>query len=81
MAWSLYELSDVSNVGFVIDNVPTAPEAYEFAKNHDLDPLELSLYGGEKYELIVTAKPELWQKASDAVRNLRTPDRSIDRSN
>ena len=48
MAWSLYELSDVSNVGFVIDNVPTAPEAYEFAKNHDLDPLELSLYGGRK---------------------------------
>jgi len=67
LAWSLYELSDASNVGFIIDNLPIAPEAYEFAENLDLDPLELGLYGGEEYELIVTVKPELWEKASTAV--------------
>ena len=80
LAWSLYELSDASNVGFRIDNVPIAPEAYEFAKNHDLDPLELGLYGGEEYELIVTVKPELWEKASNAVRKLRTPLTRIGRT-
>ena len=73
LAWSLYELADASNVGFRIDNLPTAPEAYEFARDHDLDPLELSLYGGEEYELLVTVKPELWEKASSAILELRTP--------
>ena len=34
----------------------------EFARIHNLDPWELSLYGGEEYELIVTVKPELWEK-------------------
>ena len=79
LAWSLYELSDASNIGFTIDNIPIAPEAYEFAENCDLDPLELGLYGGEEYELIVTVKPELWENAKRAVGNLRTPLTSIGR--
>ena len=62
LAWSLYELSDACNVGFIIDNVPIAKEAAEFAEMHNLDPLELSLYGGEEYELIVTIQPEFWEK-------------------
>jgi len=62
LAWSLYELSDASNVGFIINRVPVAKEAVEFARIHNLDPWELSLYGGEEYELIVTVKPELWEK-------------------
>jgi thiamine-monophosphate kinase len=73
LAWSLHELSDASNVGFRIDNIPVAPETIEFAENHDLDPWALGLYGGEEYELIVTVKPELWEKASEAARNLGTP--------
>ena len=79
LAWSLYELSDASNVGFTIDNIPITPEVYEFAENCDLDPLELGLYGGEEYELIVTVKPELWEDARRAVENLRTPLTSIGR--
>ena len=62
LAWSLYELSDASNVGFIINRVPVAKEAVEFARIHNLDPWELSLYGGEEYELIVTVKPDLWEK-------------------
>ncbi len=73
LAWSLYELSDASNVGFTIDNIPLAPEVDEFAENHDLDPLELGLYGGEEYELILTVKPELWQTATRAAGKLGTP--------
>jgi len=72
LAWSLYELSDASNVGFCIDTVPVAPEAVEFAEIHNLDPLDLALYGGEEYELVVTVKPRLWRKANSAMGNLDT---------
>jgi thiamine-monophosphate kinase len=64
---SLHELSKASNVGFILDNVPVAPEAERFAEIHGFDPLELALYGGEEYELLVTIKPKLWQKAKKAV--------------
>jgi len=70
LAWSLHELSEASNVGFNIENVPLAPEVIEFAKANDLDPLELGLYGGEEYELVFTVKPELWSKVEKATRNV-----------
>ncbi|MFQ6068608.1 MAG: thiamine-phosphate kinase [Candidatus Bathyarchaeia archaeon] len=67
LAWSLYEISRASNVGFVIDAPPVASEAYEFAKLHNLDPLNLSFYGGEEYELVVTVNPKHWRKVKRAV--------------
>ena len=70
LAWSLYELSVASNVGFRIDNVPVASEAIEFARILNLNPLELALYGGEEYELVITVKPELWEKAENAMLKL-----------
>jgi len=70
LAWSLHEISRASNVGFVIDSLPVTREAEEFAKIHGLDPVELSLYGGEEYELVVTVKPELWEKAKKAVEQV-----------
>ncbi len=62
LAWSLHEISRASHVGFLIDRLPLAEEAKQFAKMHNLDPIELSLYGGEEYELVVTVKPRLWEK-------------------
>ena len=70
LAWSLHEISSASNVGFIITNPPVAPEVKEFAKLHDLDPLDLSLHGGEEYELVVTVKPQLWERAEKAVRQI-----------
>lgn len=67
LAWSLHEISRASNVGFVIDKLPIAPEAERFAEIHSLNPVELALYGGEEYELVVTIKPRLWQKTKTAV--------------
>ncbi len=67
LAWSLHELSKASNVGFMIDCLPVAEEAEEFAKLNSVDPTELCLYGGEEYELVVTIKPELFEKASKKV--------------
>lgn len=67
LAWSLFEISRSSNVGFVVDNLPIAQETIEFARMHDLNPVELSLYGGEEYELVVTVKPELWENIERVV--------------
>jgi len=70
LAWSLHEISLASNVGFVLDNLPIAKEAENFAKIHGFDPVELTLYGGEEYELLVTIQPKLWQDAKKAVENV-----------
>jgi len=70
LAWSLHEISRASNVGFVIDNLPVAPQAEQFAEIHHLDLKELSLYGGEEYELLVTIKARLWEKAKKAVEHV-----------
>ena len=73
LAWSLHELSRASGVGFLIENVPVAPEVKVFAKKYGLDPIDLSLYGGEEYELVVTVKPDLWEKANNTLKRLGTP--------
>jgi len=71
LAWSLHEISQASHVGFVIDELPIAEEAKQFAEMHKLDPIKLSLYGGEEYELVVTVKPNFWQKAGKKVPLIR----------
>ncbi|MBS7654250.1 MAG: thiamine-phosphate kinase [Candidatus Bathyarchaeia archaeon] len=73
LAWSLHELSKASGVGFIIENIPVAPEVQAFAEKYALDPVDLSLYGGEEYELVVTIKPELWDKANEVLRRFKTP--------
>ena len=70
LAWSLHELSRASNVGFRLDDVPVAPEVERFAEFHGFDSLELALYGGEEYELLVTVNPSLWQEAKKAVTSV-----------
>jgi thiamine-monophosphate kinase len=67
LAWSLHELAKMSNVGFVVNSVPVAREVRCFAEFNGLDALELALYGGEEYELVVTVKPKRWAAAESAV--------------
>ncbi len=62
LAWSLHEISRVSNVGFLVDVTPIAEETHKFADLHNLDALKLGLYGGEEYELIVTVKRREWRR-------------------
>ncbi|RJS68363.1 thiamine-phosphate kinase [Candidatus Bathyarchaeota archaeon] len=70
LAWSLHEIARASSVGFSITHLPIAKEAAEFARINNLDPLELTLYGGEEYELVLTIKPNLWEKAEKAVEKV-----------
>jgi thiamine-monophosphate kinase len=67
LAWSLHELGRMSKVGFLIDHVPIAKEAQHFAECCMADILDLALYGGEEYELVVTVKPDCWSGAEKAV--------------
>jgi len=70
LAWSLNEIAKASKVGFLIDKLPTAVEVEKSAKRNKLSPLELTFYGGEEYELVLTVKPRLWKKAQRAVENV-----------
>jgi thiamine-monophosphate kinase len=70
LAWSLHEISCASNVGFLLDNLPVDPKAAKFAEIYNFDPVELALYGGEEYELLITIKPKFWQQAKEAVENV-----------
>lgn len=68
LAWSLHELARLSNVGFVIDEVPVAPEAEKFADQNRIDATQLALYGGEEYELVLTVKASRWGEANAVVQ-------------
>jgi thiamine-monophosphate kinase len=67
LAWSLHELARMSGVGFMVNSVPVADEVRCFAEFNGLDALELALYGGEEYELVVTVKSKRWADAETAV--------------
>ena len=67
LAWSIHELSRLSNVGFTVQSVPVTDEVKRFAEFNHLDPLDLALYGGEEYELVLTLKPKCWTEAAHAV--------------
>jgi thiamine-monophosphate kinase len=70
LAWSLHEIANASKIGFLINKLPIAKEVKEFAEINRLDPLELTFYGGEEYELVLTIKPNLWRKAEKAVEKV-----------
>jgi len=68
LAWSLYELSKMSGVGFIIDSIPVPKEVQIFAESHGLDYVDLALYGGEEFELVVTVPSVKWNRAVDSVK-------------
>lgn len=67
LAWSISELARQSGVGFLLDCLPVAGEAEEFAVQNELDLVDLVLYGGEEYELVVTVAPSRWVEAQALV--------------
>ncbi len=67
LAWSIHEIARLSNIGFVVNNIPIAEEAKQFAKLNELNDQELALYGGEEYELVLTIRPEKWSVAEASV--------------
>jgi thiamine-monophosphate kinase len=68
LAWSLYELSRMSRVGFVMDNLPVSLRAKRFAEITGTRVKDLVLHGGEEFNLVVTIRPSGWNKAMRATR-------------
>jgi thiamine-monophosphate kinase len=68
LAWSLYQLSESSGLGILLDNVPVSQAACDFARRRELSAVDLALYGGEEYELVVTVPSRMFPKALRAAR-------------
>jgi thiamine-monophosphate kinase len=68
LAWSLHQLSELSRVGILIDDIPISKSAREFAKRHNLRANDLALYGGEEYELVMTIPPGKFSRAYRAAK-------------
>jgi len=68
LAYSLYELSRLSNVGFKLSKIPVHREVEAFARFHNISSEDLALYSGEEYELVVTIKRGMWDIAKSAVK-------------
>jgi thiamine-monophosphate kinase len=73
LAWSLHELAEMSHIGIRLTDVPISEAARKFAANYGYDPLNLALYGGEEYHLIVTVKRSLFRIAQKAARGRLKP--------
>lgn len=54
---SLYDMSRLSGLGYLIERLPVDEEVLRYARSHGLDPERLVLGGGEEYELIITFDP------------------------
>jgi thiamine-monophosphate kinase len=71
LAWSLHQIAQSSNDGINLHTIPIATEVESFAKEHRLSTLELALYGGEEYELVMTVKPKGFHDLKRRVPQLR----------
>ncbi len=58
LAKSLYDMSRLSGLGYVIEVLPLDDDVKRYTISHGLDPERLVLGGGEEYELIITFDPE-----------------------
>ena len=70
LAMSLHQIAQASNVGISLDRIPTAREVEEFAREYRLSAIDLALYGGEEYELVLTVRPERFRVLKRRIRTL-----------
>ena len=70
LALSLHQMARASNVGIRLDTLPIAPEVESFAKAFSQSAIDLALYGGEEYELVVTMRPAWFGALKRHVRSL-----------
>ncbi|MEM0457546.1 MAG: thiamine-phosphate kinase [Sulfolobales archaeon] len=68
LAESLYLMSEASGHVIELSEIPIDPEALEISRRLGLDPIEQALYGGEEFELVISADPSC---SSDLVKELR----------
>jgi thiamine-monophosphate kinase len=70
LAWSLHEIARSSNVSIGLDKVPVDRDAERFARRLRVSAVELALYGGEEYELVVTIRAREFTRVKRLVPSL-----------
>ncbi len=70
LGWSLHELARASNVGIHLDTVPLSAEARQFRDDSKISPVDLALYGGEEYQLVVTIRKDSSERVRRRVPGL-----------
>jgi thiamine-monophosphate kinase len=70
LAWSLHQIAQASKGRITLQNIPIAAEAESFAQEHRLSSLDLALYGGEEYELVLTIRPERFKELKERIPSL-----------
>jgi thiamine-monophosphate kinase len=71
LAWSLHQIAQASQIGINLHTIPVAADVQSFAKEHRMSAIELALYGGEEYELLVTVTPKRFPDLKKRVPSLR----------
>ncbi|MHA1650247.1 MAG: thiamine-phosphate kinase [Candidatus Helarchaeota archaeon] len=63
LAWEIFKIGEASEKGIIIyeDHLPIQEKVIEIAHAYNLDPLELALYIGEDFELVLTISPDKWE--------------------
>lgn len=74
LAANLWQISRMSEVGLVVDaeELPVSEAARKFAEEQGEDLDNFVLYGGEDFELLFTARPEVWEHLEEKFEELGT---------
>ena len=70
LALSLHQLAVASNVGISLDAIPIDPAVRRFAGEFGFSAIDLALYGGEEYELVLTISPGRFLALQNRVQSL-----------
>lgn len=66
---SLHDLNRSTGLGYKITHLPISKETEEFALMHNLDKIDLALFGGEEYELVFTLNADSVNYAKSVLKN------------
>jgi thiamine-monophosphate kinase len=70
LAWTLHEIARASSVGIELEDLPISNAALEYAHMTNLDPVDLALYGGEEFELVLSIRRTGSRRALNTTKSL-----------
>lgn len=77
LSLALYDLSKQSGKKFVVTNLPTTRDVFEFAEQNKMSLKDLVFCGGEEYEIVATVSPKNLQIIRNLAKRTNTPLREI----
>jgi thiamine-monophosphate kinase len=68
LAITLNTIASQSGMRIEVDKIPAADGLDKFAKEHNLDLLDLIMNGGEEFSLVLAIPSDMWETATDVAR-------------